>query len=238
MTFAREALPFVAVPLVVAIALAAWGRPAWAVAVAVIAAAVLLFFRVPARPEHPDPDAVLAPANGVVTAVDEVIEPSLGDRPVPRIVTFLSVFDVHVQRAPVSGRVVESRFRAGRKVAAFRKDAGDVNEHHWTVLETAAGRRYGIRQIAGLLARRVVSDAEVGARFERGDRIGLIKFGSRVDLYLPAGSTIEVAAGDRMTEGATVVARRLAATVPASAPAAGESTDSAASDSDPPAPDR
>ncbi len=207
MRFAREALPFVLPLVLLAIAAVAAGWPRIGVTIAVLALAVLWFFRVPTRPPHSDPAVVLAPANGVITAIDEVVEERLGEAPVRRIVTFLSVFNVHVQRAPVSGEVIISDYQPGRKVAAFREDAGEVNEYHFTALETGTGDVVGMKQIAGLLARRVVSDAEVGERFERGQRIGIIKFGSRVDLYLPTSWEIAVAVGDRLTEGATVVAR-------------------------------
>ncbi len=206
MRFAREALPFVLPVVLLAIALVGFGRPKTGVVVAVLALAILLFFRIPTRPSHPDPTAVLAPANGIVTLVDEVVEPSLGDEPVQRVVTFLSVFDVHVQRSPVSGRVIESLYTKGRKIAAFRADAGDVNENQWTVIESDDGERFGVRQIAGMLARRVVSFAEVGDSFERGELIGLIKFGSRVDLLVPQAYTVEVERGMRLHEGATLVA--------------------------------
>jgi phosphatidylserine decarboxylase len=204
--FARESLPFVAPLVLLAVLLAAAGAPRWAVTAAILALAVLLFFRVPARRSAAPADAVLAPANGVVTRIDGAAEPSLGDGPQQRIVTFLSVFDVHVQRAPVGGKVVASRFTPGRKVAAFRADAGEINENHWTVLETSEGRRFGVRQIAGLLARRVVNYAAEGRSFGRGDLIGLIKFGSRVDLYVPGRYRVTVTPGQRLVEGRTVVA--------------------------------
>lgn len=126
---------------------------------------------------------------------------------VQRIVTFLSVFNVHVQRAPVGGEVIESRFSPGRKVAAFRAGAGQVNENHLTVLQCQNGDLIGVRQVAGLLARRVVCSLRPGDRVRQGDLIGLIKFGSRVDLMLPDDYEIVVGQGDRLREGETVVAR-------------------------------
>ncbi|MDH3404105.1 MAG: phosphatidylserine decarboxylase [Acidobacteriota bacterium] len=207
MRFAREAAPFVAPLAVVALALAAagWRRSALVAGLATVA--VLLFFRIPRRSPDADPSAVLAPANGVVTRIETVREPRLGGEPYRRVVTFLSVFDVHVQRSPVAAKVVECAYTAGRKVAAFRKDAGEVNESHWTVLEDEHGRRIAVQQIAGLLARRVVSYCRAGRSFERGELIGLIKFGSRVDLYVPADYRLAVEPGARLVEGRTVVAR-------------------------------
>lgn len=215
MKFAREALPFVAPIALLAIALAAAGWRRTALLAGLAAVAVLLFFRIPRRETVSQPGAVLAPANGVVTRIDRVTEPGLGDEPYQRIVTFLSVFDVHVQRSPIAGRVIDCVYTPGRKVAAFRADAGEVNENHWTVLEDEQGRRIGIKQIAGLLARRVVSYCELGRSFERGELIGLIKFGSRVDLYLPADYELTVDPGQRLIEGQSVVA------TPPAAPDAG-----------------
>lgn len=206
MRFAREALPFVLPFVVLAVAAAGFGKSKLAVTGAVVALAVLLFFRVPSRKSAVGADAVLAPANGVITLIDTVQDDSLGPEPYQRVVTFLSVFNVHVQRSPVAGTVIESTFTAGRKVAAFRADAGKVNENHWTVLADAAGRRFGVRQIAGLLARRVVSYCPVDTVVERGELIGLIKFGSRVDLYLPPSYELQVEQGQKLIEGATVVA--------------------------------
>lgn len=195
-------MPFVAAGLLLAVL----GFPRWALVSATIALVLLLFFRIPRRSSDGPADAVLAPANGKVTHVGRIEEPLVGDGEFLHVVTFLSVFDVHVQRAPVSGKVVESRYTPGRKVAAFRADAGEVNENHLTVLETRSGDRFGVRQIAGLLARRVVSHLDTGDEIDRGELMGLIKFGSRVDLILPPSYRVEVQVGQRLREGASVVA--------------------------------
>jgi phosphatidylserine decarboxylase len=217
MSFARESWPFVAPFALLAVFAAAAGRPAWAVAAAVAGLAVLAFFRDPARRFEGDPEIVLAPAAGLVTAVDSVLDPALGAAPCRRIVTFLSVFDVHVQKAPASGEVVASRHAAGRKVAAFRAHAGEVNEQHLTVIRRTDGDLIGVRQIAGLLARRVVCYLAVGDRVERGQPLGLIKFGSRVDLLVPDGYRLLVKKGDRLRNGATPVAAPPAAGAPPAA---------------------
>lgn len=206
MSIAREAWPFALPPALGAIACWALGQPVAAALLAVATLCVAAFFRVPARRFTGSERAVVAPANGVVTAIDRVEEPEIGPGVFQRIVTFLSVFNVHVQRAPVDGTVVVSRSRRGRKVAAFRDDAGEVNESHLLVLERDDGQRVAVRQIAGLLARRVVCHARAGDALERGELFGLIKFGSRVDLYVPADWKVAVEKGQRLTEGATVVA--------------------------------
>ncbi len=207
MTFAREAwvfvLPFAFLALVAV--LVHWPRSA--VALAVLSILILAFFRIPRRDYSGPASMVLAPANGTVTAIATVDEPLMGPGPFQRVTTFLSVFNVHVQRAPMDGRVVESRFRPGKKLAAFKPEAGEVNESHLVVLETASGQRIGVKQIAGLVARRVVSYLEPGQEVRRGDLIGVIKFGSRVDLYLPESHQLLVSKGDRMIEGKTPVAK-------------------------------
>ena len=174
---------------------------------AICAGAMLLFFRIPARPEVADPEVVLAPANGRVTRIDLVEAPEPASGRYHRVVTFLSVFDVHVQRAPVAGEVVASRYRPGRKVAAFRVDAGEINESLLTVLRRPNGDVIGVRQIAGLLARRVVSYLDEGRHVRRGELMGIIRFGSRVDLLLPEEYELHVRVGDHLREGATIVAR-------------------------------
>lgn len=212
MSFAKEALPFVLPVALLAVVLLVVGRPRAATVAAVVALALLLFFRIPARQPEGDPKAVLAPANGVITAVDLVEEPAVGPGSWRRVVTFLSVFDVHVQRAPLAGQVVTTRYTEGRKLAAFREAAGEVNENNLAVLRTASGDTFAVKQIAGLLARRVVSYLAPGDRVERGGIIGLIKFGSRVDLYLPESYELLVEIGQRVREGATPMALPAAST--------------------------
>jgi phosphatidylserine decarboxylase len=207
MTFAREAWPFV-LPFILLAAAAAWaGWWRWAALLFVLALGVLLFFRIPAREIDPGDGDLLAPASGRITAIERLQSEEIGDGGYHRITTFLSVFDVHVQRSPTRGEVVHSSHRVGRKVAAFRPDAHEVNESHLTVLEAADGSRIGVRQIAGLVARRVVPYLEVGQEVEKGQLLGLIKFGSRVDLYVPASFVVTVAIGDRVQEGRTPIAK-------------------------------
>ncbi len=212
MTFARESWPFVLPFAALALALYLAAHPRWALAALLVGFLVLLFFRNPSRRYEGDAGAVLAAADGLVTLVDQVEDPTVGPGRFHRVVTFLSVFDVHVQRAPAAGRVVASQLTRGRKVAAFRQDAGTVNEQHLTVLELASGERLpsgerlGVRQIAGLVARRVVCYLEPGETVARGQLVGLIKFGSRVDLLLPASYRLVVKKGDRLKAGLSPVA--------------------------------
>jgi len=206
MSFARESWPFV-VPFVLLAALAAAaGHPGWAAAAGIAGLGVLAFFRDPARRFDGEAGIVLAPAAGLITLVDTVEAPDVGPGTYHRVVTFLSIFDVHVQKTPVAGEVIASRHAVGRKVAAFRSDAGEINEQHLTVIRRPGGDLVGVRQIAGLLARRVVCYLAAGDRVERGQPMGLIKFGSRVDLLVPASYRLMVRRGDRVRNGATPIA--------------------------------
>ena len=207
MRFAREAWPFVAPFPLVALALAATGRRRSAAATLVAGSAVLLFFRDPDRAFDGDPAIALAPADGVVTAVDEVEDPAIGPGRLKRVVTFLSAFDVHVQRVPTDGMVVTTTLTRGRKKAAFLVDADKFNEGILTVIERPDGQRIGVRQIAGLIARRVVCYLSPGEPVTRGQHLGLIKFGSRVDLIVPGSWEVLVVKGDRLRNGETPVAR-------------------------------
>jgi len=207
MRFAREAWPFV-LPFWALGALAlALGHPGWALGLLVAGLLVLLFFRDPDRAFAGDPGIVVSAADGVITKVDRVEDPDLGPGSFQRVVTFLSAFDVHVQRTPVEGEVVGARYTPGRKVAAFRDDADRVNEKHLTILRRANGDTVGVCQIAGLVARRVVCSLGVGEAVPRGRLMGLIKFGSRVDVMVPAGYTILVQKGQRLRNGETPIAR-------------------------------
>jgi len=207
MRFAKEAWPFVLPFLLAGGALLALRLPRWGVASLVVGLLVLLFFRDPARRFEGAASIVLAPADGRITEIREVEDPEIGPGRHLRIVTFLSVFDVHVQRCPVSGTVVHSAFRDGLKLAAFRPDVGEKNQAHTNVFRMADGTRIGVRQLAGLLARRVVSWIGEGEQLERGDRLGVIKFGSRVDLFVPASYRPLVAVGDRVRNGETPMAQ-------------------------------
>jgi phosphatidylserine decarboxylase len=207
MKIAKEAWPFVLPFVFLAGLLFVLGRPGLAAASLVAGLLVLLFFRDPRRAYEGEVGVVLAPADGLVTRVDTIEDPELGPGRHHRIVTFLSVFDVHVQRVPAAGEVLVSRYARGRKVAAFREDAGDVNEKHLTVIRRPNGDVIGVRQIAGLLARRVVCYLKEGDHVHRGQSMGLIKFGSRVDLLVPESYRVLVKKGDRLQNGATPAAQ-------------------------------
>jgi phosphatidylserine decarboxylase len=206
MTFAKEAWPFVLPFALIAGGLAYKGWRGPAIAVAVVGFLVLLFFRDPTRRFAGSEKLVLAAADGRITAIQNVEDAEIGPGPYVRIVTFLSAFDVHVQRCPVAGEVVVSNLVRGKKLAAFRDDIADKNERYTNVFRRANGDRIGVRQLAGLIARRVVSYLKEGDRKQRGELLGVIKFGSRVDLYVPAAYRVLVKIGDRVRNGETPMA--------------------------------
>lgn len=206
MTFAKEAWPFVLPFVFLAALLFLFGYPYWAVTALVVGLLTLLFFRDPKRQYEGDAGVVIAPADGLITRVDVIEDPEMGPGRFHRVVTFLSVFDVHVQKVPAAGEVTHSRHTAGRKVAAFREDAGDINEKHLSVIRRSNGDLVGVRQIAGLLARRVVCYLKEGDQVHRRQPMGLIKFSSRVDLLLPESYSVLVKKGDRVKNGFTPMA--------------------------------
>jgi phosphatidylserine decarboxylase len=165
------------------------------------------FFRDPERTVPQDPGLIVSPADGKVVLVDEVREDKFLGRPAKRVGIFMNVLDVHVNRSPVAGTVVTSSHQAGGYKAAQRLDAAQVNEQQATLLEGEDGQRLLVVQIAGLLARRIISYAEPGQKLARGERLGLICFGSRVDLYLPLEAEVLVKVGDRVQAGSSILAR-------------------------------
>jgi len=208
MVFAKECWPFVLPVLGLAGFLVVVGYPRWAIAAGIVALVVLLFFRIPPRPDASHTDGVLSPAHGKILKLEKLDDPAVGPGTFHKIVIFLSVFNIHVQRVPVTGSVAASRYTPGRKLAAFDSRAGDVNEQHLTVLQRPNGDRVGVHQIAGLLARRVVTYLETDQEVAKGQLMGVIKFGSRVDLLVPVSYHLEVEVGQKVIEGATVIARQ------------------------------
>lgn len=201
-------LPFVLAPLGVA----ALGRNRKWVRRAGLttAAACATFFRHPHRVPPNRIGVVVAPADGEVALVDNAVPPAelnVGSEPRPRVSIFLSVLDVHVQRSPVGGTVKEVVHQAGKFLSADLADASEVNERNSMLIETADGHDVAVVQIAGLLARRIVCYAGVGDVLPIGDTYGLIRFGSRVDTYFPAGTTLLVEPGQRTIGAETVIAQ-------------------------------
>lgn len=204
----REGWPFLALFFALAVVLGFLWKPLfWAGLLATGWCAC--FFRDPPRVTPLDPDLVVSPADGVVCAVGPRVPPpelGLGDRPLPCVSIFMNVFDVHINRTPVAGTVRRSVHRGGRFLNASLDKASEENERRSWLVETERGVEVGLVQIAGLVARRIVPFAREGERLAPGERIGLIRFGSRCDVYLPAGTIPCVLAGQRAVAGETVLA--------------------------------
>jgi len=202
-----EGLPFVGVSLAVA---AAGHRSKWLRRVGLASAAAnAAFFRHPPRMPPTRPGLVVAPADGLICLIEEAVPPAelgLPATPLPRISIFLSVLDAHVQRAPIGGEVVAVEHRPGVFGSADLAAASEDNERNSVVIRTPEGVEVVAVQIAGLVARRIVCKVKVGDKLTIGDTYGLIRFGSRLDTYLPAGSNIRVSTGQRSLAGETVLA--------------------------------
>lgn len=175
---------------------------------------VALFFRDPVRVTPGGDDVVVAPADGLVSMIERVPVPrelagpgGLGDAPLVRISVFMSVFDVHINRAPIAGTIRQLVYISGKFVNAELDKASEDNERQHIVVEGRNGRRVGMTQIAGLLARRIVPFVKPGDMVAGGQRIGLIRFGSRVDVYLPENCVCQVVLGQRSVAGETILGR-------------------------------
>ena len=210
---APEGWPFIVIGWGLA-ALVAWAALRWSawwwgleVVLVPLAVWLLVFFRNPERTGPRGDRVVIAPADGRVVSVVETDEPAFLHGRALRVSTFMSVFDVHVNRYPVSGTVAYRNYHAGKFLHAAADKASLDNEQSSIGLEGPHGAVL-VRQIAGLIARRIVTDAQVGERATQGARLGMIRFGSRVDVYLPltAHATARVRVGDRVAAGATVLA--------------------------------
>ena len=204
---AAQGYPFILAGVVL-ILLGVMGGWPWITVLGLLSAGFFAyFFRDPEREIPGEPGAIISPADGLVVQVDEVQESEFLKAPARRVAIFMNVFDVHVNRSPVAGMVTSMRHRAGEYKAASRQDAASRNEQQALVLESDGGRRILVVQIAGLLARRIIPFVKPGQQLARGERLGMICFGSRVDLYLPSEAEILVKVGDRVKAGSNVVAK-------------------------------
>lgn len=204
---APEGVPFIAGAVALtAVLYYVWPRSlALAVAGLVLTAFVSWFFRNPERTPPSDPRAVISPADGKIVFCGDCAPGIYSAEPGKKVSVFMSVFDVHVNRAPVSGRVAAVRYNKGTFLAANVDKASLENEQNGVIIETAGGRKVVYVQIAGLIARRIVCDLAEGDDVARGQRVGLIRFGSRVDVYLPADASLSVRKGDHVRAGESVL---------------------------------
>jgi len=204
---APEGIPFLAGALALAAVLSlVWPRTIPAAIFGVLLAVFVgWFFRNPDRSPPSLPGAVLSPADGRIVYAGENPPGRYFGEPGKRVSVFMSILDVHVNRAPVSGRVVSVQYHPGKFLAANVEKASLANEQNGVLLETPDGHRIAYVQIAGFIARRVVCDVGPGDSVRAGQRVGLIRFGSRVDILLPAAASLSVRVGDRVKAGESVV---------------------------------
>lgn len=202
---AREGWPFVAVSVVVAVAVTVFAGWGWALACWLIALFMLQFFRDPPRAIPSGPNAVLSPADGRVLVVERCVDPYL-KRDALKFSVFMNVFNVHSNRSPVDGEVREAWYHAGKFVNASLSKASLENERSALWIRTTGGTDVTCVQVAGLIARRILCYVKAGDRLARGERYGFIRFGSRVDLYLPPSAVPIVAVGDKVYASSSVLA--------------------------------
>jgi phosphatidylserine decarboxylase len=208
----REGHPFLAVAAVVT--LIGWWIAGWLFwPLALVTAWIAYFFRDPPRVTPLRDGLVVSPADGTVTQIANVLPPSelqLPARPLLRVSVFMNVFDCHVNRSPVTGRIARIAYRSGKFLNADLDKASEDNERNGFVIETPGGS-YGVVQIAGLVARRIVCWRREGESIGAGERLGMIRFGSRVDIYFPEGIRPLVGIGQQMIAGETILADARAA---------------------------
>ncbi|MEA2042580.1 MAG: phosphatidylserine decarboxylase family protein [Bacteroidota bacterium] len=171
-------------------------------------ALVLNFFRHPKRPLIPNESQIISPADGKVVVIEETQETEYFKDKRLQVSIFMSVWNIHLNRFSVSGKITYSRHKKGEFLLAKNPKSSEKNERHTVVVETDDGTEIGIRQIAGVMARRIVSYAQVGLTAVQGDELGFIKFGSRVDLFLPVGTKLNVSVGDSVRGNKTIIARK------------------------------
>jgi phosphatidylserine decarboxylase len=201
----RAGWPFIIAALLVGVFVAWWLGRVWALPFLLLSGFFVFFFRDPERTSPTDPDSVVAPADGRVMIVGDPPFPGTPPGEWKLISIFLSPLDVHVNRAPVSGRVMRVEYHRGRFLPAYKTEAGTHNE--WTeVWFDHDGTVVVCRQIVGILARRIVTRLAVGDVVTKGERFGLMKFGSRIDLFVPHSAQLAVKPGDRVVGGESIVA--------------------------------
>ena len=202
---AKEGYPFIGFSAFCTIIFALLGQPVITVIAFIVTTFVLCFFRDPERFDPPEPDALVSPADGKVIHVETVMENPFTEGEAQKISIFMNVFNVHVNRIPCNGKVEKVLYKPGKFYSADSAEGGLENEYCAAVVSTPHGKTVAFVQIAGLIARRIVCWLEPGDKVTRGRRFGLIRFGSRVDLYLPNESQIIVKEGDKVRAAETVL---------------------------------
>ena len=202
----KEGHTYIAILVVITVVLGVMLNPYWSIVPGVLAAFVMFFFRNPRRNVPKDGSLILSPADGTVMSVSEVFEDQFLNAPGVKVSIFLSVFDVHVNRSPVEGDIKFQQYTCGRFKPAFKASAGFENERHSIGLECGE-MKILVTQVAGLIARRIVSWVTLGSLLEQGQRYGMIKFGSCTEVVVPLYVDILVTKGDRVKGGETIIGR-------------------------------
>ncbi len=202
---AKEGWPFILVSL--ASVVAAWLAGVWQAEflLAPVLVFVVAFFRDPERTAPGDENSIVSPADGRVIKIERVFEGRLLKGDAQKISIFMNVFNVHVNRAPAAGRVKEILYNPGKFFNASLDKASMENEQNAVLLECASGRRLMFNQIAGLIARRIVCRVKAGDALRKGERFGMIRFGSRLDVYIPATSRVDIKINDRVKAGTSIL---------------------------------
>ena len=202
---AREGWPFIAASIALALAIGWFAGWWWSVPMWLAALFIIQFFRDPPREVPGDARTVVSPADGRIVAIEHADDPYL-KRSATKVSVFMNVFNVHSNRSPVDGEVKQSWYHPGAFVNAALDKASLENERAALWIKAEAGADVTCVQIAGLIARRILCYAKAGDRLRRGDRFGFIRFGSRVDVYLPVGARVKVALGERVRAASTALA--------------------------------
>jgi phosphatidylserine decarboxylase len=202
---AREGLVFILPLAGISAFLWVWDRGGWAWFFTLLTMFVISFFRDPERSIPPGDKAVLSPADGKIIRIEPCPEESFLRGPAVKVSIFMSVFNVHINRIPLSGRIVDASYRPGKFVSANLDKASIGNEQNALFLEAGDGSRLVFVQIAGLIARRIVCWVKKGDPVERGHRFGMIRFGSRMDVYLPPNTQIQARLGQKAYGGQTIL---------------------------------
>ena len=201
-----EGLPLIISSAALGWLLALFGFTTLSFVALILTICLLFFFRDPERNITTDPDAVISPADGTVLSINNVKETEFLNKECVKVSIFLSVLNVHVNRFPVSAKVLATKYKPGKFNLAYDAEGSEENEKLSTFVQMDSGVKLLFSQVAGFLARRIVSNADVGDYYSQGERFGIIKFGSRMDIYLPKKAVLEVDIGDKVTAGETILA--------------------------------
>jgi len=204
---AQEGYPFIALFAFITLIMALLGLPGPALTALLLTVFSLYFFRDPVRIPPDEENTIICPADGTIILISEVTDERFFSGPCMKISIFMNVFNVHVNRIPLAATVEKIRFKPGKFYSADKSKAALHNEYCALFLKSSAGSPVTVVQVAGLIARRIVCRAEPGDMVRAGERYGLIRFGSRVDLYMPPGTQPSVSVKDKVRAGETVLAR-------------------------------